>query len=151
MLQTRRASRTDSRTEHVIGSYHTVVFTDVADAVEFCQRMVPHVVPPVGCPEGAREAQAVVWFHMPPREQDAAPICHLYLSHTALEAAERAGFRVRSVESVTRSALPGNSVLVFGEDRLDPPAERSADRRPSRVGRVASKHVELLEADAILR
>jgi hypothetical protein len=137
-----------------IGAFHAVPFPNVGDAVDFCQRLVPHVVPRTGG-LGENESRAVVWFHVPSRSQRSTQDgCLLFLSEGALRAAQLCGLGCTSRSVIARRFLPDSSVLVFGEDGPPPAPTRPAiaahrDDAPSR--RRSVRDSELAEADAILR
>lgn len=120
--------------EHQVGQYLALYFDDVASAVEFCHRLVPHV-----CPRAANEAadgsgRAVVWFHVPRRStKSTRDGCYLFLSPGALRAAQLARLETPVSGVVPRSALPVSSVLVFGDDTL----EQVAPERAPLADRVA--------------
>lgn len=118
--------------EHLVGQYLALYFDDVASAVEFCHGLVPHVCPRVSEDPAADAGRAVVWFHVPRRStRSTRDGCYLFLSPGALRAAQLASLETPVSGVVPRTALPQNSVLVFGEDHLDhvaPPVVRVADR-----------------------
>lgn len=108
-------------------TYQALYFEEVAAAVEFCDRLVSHVVPRAGgYPQGA--ARPAVWFHVPSRStRSTRDGCYLFLSAGAVAAAERAGIVSEHELSgaVRRAALPPGSVLVLGEDLVDVPPARA--------------------------
>ena len=107
-----------------IGAYQAVFFEDVAQAVEYCHALVPHIVPRPGSRRIADD-QAVVWFHVPPRSRGSTRDgCYLFASAAAIAAAERAGLDTPLCGSVAREALPTDAVLLFGEDAPPAPAKR---------------------------
>ena len=70
-----------------IGAYQAVYFETVAQAVEYCHALVPHIVPKRGT-AGARDERAVVWFHVPPRSHSSTREgCYLFASAGAIAAA----------------------------------------------------------------
>lgn len=152
MVQPRRVRRSERGTEEPIRSYDCVEFSGVADAVDFCQRLVPHVVPPVGRGDDGDESRAVVWFHVPCDGSATPGCCRLYLSHGALRAARRAGVRVPLIGTIARSALPMGAVLVFGQDDHEPTElKRQHEARRAGAGRISAHQVDGLEADTVLR
>lgn len=117
----------------MIEGYHALYFEDVASAVEYCQALVPHIVPRGGAPPSHLE-RAVVWFHVPPRSTGSTHGgCYLFASAGAIAAAHRAGLDTPLCGRVARAALPSTSVLLFGEDAPPPsPRARSARTSPAR-------------------
>jgi hypothetical protein len=116
-----------------IGTYHALYFEDIASAVDFCQALVPHIVP--GPMRSTRdEDRAVVWFHVPRRSRcSTRDGCYLFLSAGALAAAGRAGLHAPLSGYIAGRALPGGCVLLFGEDLPErPPRSRADGRRASR-------------------
>jgi hypothetical protein len=117
-----------------IGAYQAMYFEHVAQAVEFCHALVPHIVPR---PRGslASHERAVVWFHVPARSQSTTRDgCYLFASAGAVAAAERAGLDAPLCGRVTRAALPPDAVLLFGDDvpptpTRNPRGHRSSDAR----------------------
>ena len=148
-----RLRRFKAPTPHVpaIPTYHALSFMDVGAAVDFCNRLVPFVVPRCGgLPEN--ESPAVVWFHVPERSQRSTTDgCVLFLSAGALCAAKRVGLACTVVGEIPRDQLPDTSVLVFGEDAPPPrsPAVHAEPRVRTRRS-VASTRAEAAE-DAVLR
>jgi len=107
-----------------ISAYQAVYFEDVAQAVEYCHALVPHIVPRPGSPLVADD-QAVVWFHVPARSRASTRHgCYLFASPAAIAAAERAGLDTPLCGCVPRAALPADAVLLFGEDVPPVPAKR---------------------------
>jgi hypothetical protein len=121
-----------------IGAYQAVYFENVAQAVEYCHALVPHIVPRPGA-RGASEERAVVWFHVPARSQGSTREgCYLFASTGAIAAAERAGLDTPLCGRVSRAALPTDAVLLFGDDAPPTPARRGSTRRGPRIAGVAS-------------
>jgi len=147
MPQPRTQGRAERRTPPTIGPYHGVFFANVADAVEFCHRLVPHIVRQQR--EASEESGAAVWFHVPPSDGQARG-CWLYLSDGAVSAVECGVLPCAIARVIDRAQLPQSSVLIFGEDRLDPPAP-TVDVRRARGSRITSLAVDLPEADVVLR
>jgi hypothetical protein len=120
-----------------IGAYQAMYFENVAEAVDYCQALVSHIVPRPGA-SNAREERAVVWFHVPSRSQSSTRDgCYLFASPGAIAAAERAGLDTPLCGRVSRGALPADAVLLFGDDAPPMPAGRHTGRRhagPRRVG-----------------
>ena len=102
--------------DSAIGTYYALYFEDIASAVEYCQSLVPHIVPrPGASPTG--EERSVVWFHVPRRSTGSLyEGCYLFASAGALAAARRGGLDTPMSGRVTRRGLPAASVLLFGED-----------------------------------
>ena len=99
-----------------IGAYQAVFFEDVAQAVEYCHALVPHIVPGPGS-RRIPDDEAVVWFHVPARSRGSTRDgCYLFASAAAIAAADRAGLDTPLCGSVARAALPRDAVLLFGED-----------------------------------
>ncbi len=125
--------------ERVVGQYLAVYFDEVAAAVEFCHRLVPHVIP-----RFARTADmagtSVVWFYVPPRStRSTRDGCYLFMSPGALRAAQLAKLETPISGVVPHSALPISSALIFGEDNLEHAAAESApaaERAAAAVHRV---------------
>ena len=115
------------RTSVVIGAYQAVYFEDVAEAVEYCHALVPHIVPRPGVSRPGDEP-AVVWFHVPARSRSSTHRgCYLFATAAAIAAAERAGLDTPLSGRVTRAALPHDAVLLFGEDVPPTPPRSRAD------------------------
>jgi hypothetical protein len=111
----------------MIGAYQAVYFEDVAQAVEYCHALVPHIVPRRGVPRASDEP-AVVWFHVPSRSHGSTRHgCYLFVTTAAIAAAERAGLDTPLSGRVTRAALPPDAVLLFGDD-MPPTPPRSRPR-----------------------
>ena len=147
MPQPRTQGRAERRTPSTIGSYHGVFFANVADAVEFCHQLVPHIVRQQR--EGSEASGSAVWFHVPPSDGSAHG-CWLYLSDGAVKAVECGVLPCAIARVLARGPPPQSSVLIFGEDRLDPPAP-TVDVRRTRGSRTTSLAVDLPEADVVLR
>ena len=148
-----RRQRSDERATPAIGSYHELYFETVADGVEYCQAIVPHVVPPLGTLSEGQSSPVAVWLHVPRRTDTSSRGCFLYVSEAVREALERVGRMPRSTGTIARVALPNASVLVFGHDRAD---ERSQGEAPiakqkRRLSRVARFEDVVEDGDAILR
>jgi hypothetical protein len=108
----------------MIGAYQAVYFEDVAQAVEYCHALVPHIVQRRGATRDGDE-RAVVWFHVPARSRGSTRHgCYLFASAGAIAAAERAGLDTPLSGRVTRAALPPDAVLLFGDDAPSIPARR---------------------------
>lgn len=121
-----------------IGAYQAVYFENVAQAVEFCRALLPHIVPRPGT-RGVSEDRAVVWFHVPARSQGSTRDgCYLFASTGAVAAAERAGLDTPLCGRVSRAALPFDAVLLFGDDAPPTPARRGSGRRGVNVAGVTS-------------
>src|SRR5436853_7848369 len=107
-----------------IGAYQAVYFENVAQAVEYCNALVPHIVPrPGSAPQG--DECAVVWFHVPARSRSSSRDgCYLFASAGAVAAANRAGLDTPLCGRVSRAALPPDAVLLFGDDA--PPTQPRA-------------------------
>jgi hypothetical protein len=111
-----------------IAAYEAVYFENVAQAVEFCQALVPHIV---ARPRFATsdDERAVVWFHVPARSQHSTNDgCYLFASTGAIAAAERAGLDAPLCGRINRAALPADAVLLFGED-IPAPHRTTLSRR----------------------
>lgn len=147
MPQPRTQGRAERRTPPTIGSYHGVFFASVADAVEFCHQLVPHVVRQQR--EASEKGASAVWFHVPAGDGGARG-GWLYLSDGAMKAVECGSLPCAIARVIDRSQLPQSSVLIFGDDRLDPPAP-TVDVRRTRGSRITALAVDLPEADVVLR
>ena len=113
-------------TSSTIDGYHAMYFDDVASAVDYCQTLVPHIVP--RAPQRQHE-RAVVWFHVPPRSTGSTRGgCYLFASPGAITAAQQAGLDTPLCGHVARASLPPSAVLLFGED-APPPTPRSRNGR----------------------
>ena len=112
-----------------IAAYQAVYFENVAQAIDFCQALVPHIVSRP-CSPRTDEERAVVWFHVPARSQQSTRDgCYLFVSAGAITAAERAGLDAPLCGRITRAALPPDAVLLFGEDIPPTPTRRTPNRR----------------------
>lgn len=120
-----------------IGAYQAMYFESVAQAVDYCQVLVSHIVPRRGV-SNARDERAVVWFHVPARSRSSTRDgCYLFASTGAIAAAERAGLDTPLCGRVSRAALPADAVLLFGDDAPPMPAGKHTGRRragPRRIG-----------------
>lgn len=117
-----------------IGSYEALYFESVAQAVEFCHALVPHIVARTGVVDAAG-GRAVVWFHVPARSRTSTRDgCYLFASGGAMAAAERAGLDVPVCGRVARAALPADAVLLFGDD-IPPVQPRLAHGRRGKDSR----------------
>ena len=115
-------------TNAMIEGYHAMYFDDVASAVEYCQALVPHIIPLVCAGQGHQD-RAVVWFHVPLRStNNTRGGCYLFASTGAVTAARQAGLDTPLCGRVARAALPPTAVLLFGED-APPPAPRARSAR----------------------
>lgn len=135
-------------TNSTIEVYQAMYFDDVASAVEYCQGLVPHIVPRAG-DAPAQHERAVVWFHVPPRSVSSTRAgCYLFASAGAIAAAQRAGLDTPLCGRVARAALPPSAVLLFGED-APPPVARTRNARQaspqsaSGYPRMASRWVDV--------
>ncbi|MFL5422413.1 MAG: hypothetical protein ACJ79Y_16745 [Myxococcales bacterium] len=118
-----------------IGAYQAVYFENVAQAVEYCHALVPHIVPRPG--SDAIEDRAVVWFHVPERSRNSSRDgCYLFASTGAIAAAERAGLDTPLCGRVSRAALPPDAVLLFGDDAPPTPPRYRSGRRASAARRL---------------
>ena len=121
-----------------IGAYQAVYFESVAQAVDYCHSLVPHIVPKRGA-RGAADERAVVWFHVPARSHGSTRDgCYLFASAGAIAAAECAGLDTPLCGRVSRAALPPDAVLLFGDDAPPTPAKQQLGRRASSVRRTGS-------------
>ena len=119
-----------------IGAYQAVYFESVSQAVEYCQALVPHIVPRPGSRDSADE-RAVVWFHVPERSRNSSRDgCYLFASAGAIAAAERAGLDTPLCGRVSRAALPSDAVLLFGDDAPPTPPSSRSGRRASAARRL---------------
>ena len=125
-----------------IGAYQAVYFENVAQAVEYCHALVPHIVPRPGSRDSAAE-RAVVWFHVPERSRNSSRDgCYLFASAGAIAAAQRAGLDTPLCGRVSRAALPPDAVLLFGDDEpATPPSSRSG-RRASAARRLVLEQTQ---------
>lgn len=114
-----------------IGTYYAVYFEDVASAVKYCHDLVPYIVPRPGVLAGG-DGRPVVWFHVPRRSTATTRDgCYLFASAGAIGAAQRAGLDPEISGCVPRSALPRESVLLFGEDAPEVAPEPKAPQAPA--------------------
>lgn len=121
-----------------IGAYQAVYFENVAQAVEYCHSLVPHIVPKRGG-HAASDEHAVVWFHVPSRSHSSTRDgCYLFASAGAIAAAERAGLDTPLCGRVSRAALPPDAVLLFGDDAPPAPARQQLGRHASSARRTGS-------------
>ena len=121
-----------------IGAYQAMYFESVAQAVEYCHALVPHIVSQHGFIAKAEE-RAVVWFHVPPRSQSSTREgCYLFASAGAIKAAVRAGLDTPLCGRVTRAALPPDAVLLFGDDAPPTPARHQAAHRSNGTHRAGA-------------
>ena len=119
-----------------IGAYQAVYFENVAQAVEYCHALVPHIVPRPGSPDSTTE-RAVVWFHVPERSRSSSRDgCYLFASAGAIAAAQRAGLDTPLCGRVSRAALPPDAVLLFGDDVPPTPPSSRSGRRASAARRL---------------
>jgi hypothetical protein len=131
-----------------IGAYQAVYFENVAEAVEYCHALVPHIVPRRGIRETAEE-RAVVWFHVPARcHSSSRDGCYLFASMGAIAAAERAGLDTPLCGRVSRAALPPDAVLLFGDDAPPTPPRERNGRRASAARRLVLDRAEAPALDA---
>lgn len=125
-----------------IGAYQAVYFENVAEAVEYCHALVPHIVKRTGSRETADE-RAVVWFHVPERSRDSSRNgCYLFASAGAIGAAERAGLDTPLCGRVSRAALPPDAVLLFGDDAPPTPPSHRNGRRASAARRLVLEQTQ---------
>jgi hypothetical protein len=114
-----------------IPAYQAMYFENVAQAVDFCQALVPHLVSRTATAP-LDEERAVVWFHVPPRSQQSTRDgCYLFASAGAVIAAEQAKLDAPLCGRISRAALPPDAVLLFGEDIPPTPNRRAVSRRPT--------------------
>ena len=127
-----------------IGAYQAMYFESVAQAVDYCHALVPHIVSRHGL-TAKPEERAVVWFHVPSRSQSSTREgCYLFASAGAVDAAERAGLDPPLCGRVTRAALPPDAVLLFGDDAPPTPARHQSTRRSNgarRAGALGTSNV----------
>src|SRR5205807_10397197 len=96
-----------------IGAYQAVFFEDVAQAVEYCHALVPHIVPGPGS-RRIPDDEAVVWFHVPARSRGSTRDgCYLFPSAAAIAAPDPACLDTPLCRSLARAPLPADSVVVF--------------------------------------
>lgn len=120
-----------------IGAYQAVYFDNVAQAVDYCHALVPHLVPKRGAVAGGDHA--VVWFHVPARSQSSTRDgCYLFASAGAIAAADRAGLDTPLCGRVSRAALPADAVLLFGDDAPPTQPRQQLARRASGARRAGS-------------
>lgn len=126
-----------------IGAYEAMYFENVAQAVEYCHALVPHIVPRPGARDRADE-RVVVWFHVPERSRNSSRDgCYLFASAGAITAAERAGLDTPLCGRVSRAALPPDAVLLFGDDAPPTPPRYRTGRSAG-----AARRLVLDEASA---
>ena len=131
-----------------IGAYQAVYFESVAQAVEYCHALVPHIVSRPGTRDTA-EARVIVWFHVPERSRSSSRDgCYLFASVGAIAAAERAGLDTPLCGRVPRAALPPDAVLLFGDDAPATPPRHRTGRRASAVRRLVLDGAEAPALDA---
>jgi len=132
----------------MIGAYQAVYFENVAQAVEYCHALVPHIVPRPGTRESAEE-RAVVWFHVPERSRGSSRDgCYLFASVGAIAAAERAGLDTPLCGRVPRAALPPDAVLLFGDDAPATPPRYRRGRHASAARKLVLDGAEAPALDA---
>lgn len=125
-----------------IGAYQAVYFESVAQAVEYCHALVPHIVPRAGSRDTANEP-AVVWFHVPERSRNSSRDgCYLFASAGAIAAAQRAGLDTPLCGRVSRAALPPDAVLLFGDDAPPTPPSARGSRRASAARRLVLEQTQ---------
>ena len=131
-----------------IGAYQAVYFENVAQAVEYCNALVSHIVPRPGSRDTAGE-RAVVWFHVPKRSRNSSRDgCYLFASAGAIAAAERAGLDTPLCGRVPRAALPPDVVLIFGDDAPPTPPRDRDSRRASSTRRLVLEETQTPALDA---
>lgn len=131
-----------------VGAYQAVYFENVAQAVEYCHALVPHIVPRPGSRDTTEE-RAVVWFHVPARSRNSSRDgCYLFASPGAIAAAERAGLDTPLCGRVPRAALPPDAVLLFGDDAPPTPPQYRSGRRASAARRLVLDGVAAPVVDA---
>ena len=131
-----------------IGAYQAVYFENVAQAVEYCNALVSHIVPRPGSRDTAGE-RPVVWFHVPPRSRNSSRDgCYLFASPGAIAAAERAGLDTPLCGCVPRAALPADAVLLFGDDAPPTPPSYRSGRRASAARRLVLETTQAPALDA---
>lgn len=149
MPQPRRESRAERREGEPIARFHAVRFAVIADAVDYCQRLVPHVVSRFE--HEPASSRAVVWFHVPLSDGVMSGGCHLFMSEAAVEAARCAGLCCRAYRVIDREELPPTAVLIFGDDTLDPPAPAPIPVSRVRGSRIIALAADIPDPDAVLR
>ena len=132
-----------------VGVYQALYFDSVAQAVEYCHALVPHIVARPGSSATADE-RAVVWFHVPERSRNSTRDgCYLFASAGAIAAAERAGLDTPLCGRVTRAALPPEVVLLFGDDAPPTPSRHRSTHRSDGTRRSDSLgRIDVPSADA---
>lgn len=131
-----------------IGAYQAVYFESVAEAVDFCHALVPHIVARPGSRDTAEE-RAVVWFHVPKRSRTSSRDgCYLFASAGAVAAAERAGLDTPLCGRVSRGSLPPDAVLVFGDDAPPTPPRHRRGHRASAARRLVLEETQSPPLDA---
>ena len=131
-----------------IGAYQAVYFDNVAEAVEYCHALVPHIVRRPGARDTADE-RAVVWFHVPVRSRSSSRDgCYLFASAGAIAAAERAGLDTPLCGRVSRAALPPDAVLLFGDDAPPTTPRDPSSRRDSAARQVVRDGATVPALDA---
>ena len=154
MPRSRKRARLEECFEPTIGSYYELYFEHVAEGVDYCQRIVPHVVPPFGSLREGEPSSMAVWLHVPRRTDANEHGCFLYMSQAVHEALERVGQPPRTSGTISRVALPDTSVLVFGHDRVETQnslRDGASSVRATAASRVARYQHVLDNADAVLR
>ena len=131
-----------------IGVYQAMYFENIAQAVEYCHALVPHIVARPGARDTA-DQRAVVWFHVPERSRNSSRDgCYLFASTGAIAAAERAGLDTPLCGRVSRAALPPDAVLLFGDDAPPTPPRSRSGRRASATRRPVLEGVTVPALDA---
>lgn len=116
-------------------SLHAMYFDNVAEAVEYCHALVPHIVTRERkVDQRVDRERPVVWFHVPPRcTASTRDGCYLFLTSSALAAARRANLEAVVSGIFPRGALPSRAVLLLGEDAPERPVTRRRRPPPPRL------------------
>ena len=124
------------------GRYYAVHFENVATAVDYCGKIVPHVVKRLrsGTADGV-DAPAV-WFYSLPKSPEGLPGCDLLMTRGAILAALEGGMRTPPVGPSFRTTLPAGAVLVLGEDTREAPL-RTRGPRPADTDRILNQVIQL--------
>ncbi|MEO5568209.1 MAG: hypothetical protein ABIR92_06940 [Gemmatimonadaceae bacterium] len=123
------------------GRYYAVHFENVANAVDYCGEMVPHVVKRLRSGRGDGIDAPAIWFHTLPRSAHTSG-CDLLMTRGAILAALEGGMRTPSVGPSMRTVLPAGAVLVLGEDMRQAPV-RKRGPRPADTEKILEQVIQL--------